>query len=596
MKGVVLLKNLKIAASTLTIMVVLLLSVSLGYALADAESQQEALFDIGFTEIRITSDLDPFTTDRDFWHRGTMTVNSTVEEFSFENVDVRLRGRGNSTWWFGEEKRPLRFRFDEPREMLDSSHAHRDWILLANHFDRSLLRNHTALFLAGLLDGMDYVPSNRMIHLYVNDVYMGVYQLTDERDIDPGRVPLTLNSDPTISEFFLELDGRLTYSPEDEGLSWVMVGRIPFDIRFPGGDLRSQAHAEYVQAYLTQVDMLIRNRNFAELLNLIDIQSFIDFYLVQEFMKNPDVGFSSVFMTIRGQDDSRRLYMGPIWDFDLAAGNFRNQAYGEWIMYGEYGYSPYGLTAATRNRWFRHLMRMPQFVELATARWNEIRHDQIDLTIRHIEEFAARHATDFERNFKRHQIMGTRVWEEPDSIVAITNFSGQVEFLVNWIEARANWLDEFFENALDNIPAVFAFHTDSKVLLNGENISFESYLISGYNFFRLRDLAYVLNSTDSRFSVEWDGLNNIIFLTRGEEYIPVGGEMGLGAGTDQIAVPTKARVFLDSEEVIFPAYEINGNNFIMLRDLMSLLDVSVIWDEPLNSIIIDTSLPYNFFE
>jgi len=227
-----------------------------------------------------------------------------------------------------------------------------------------------------------------------------------------------------------------------------------------------------------------------------------------------------------------------------------------------------------------------------TDRWSEIRHDQIDFTIRHVEELAARHAADFERNFERHQIMGTRVWEEPDNIVAMTSFSEQAAFLVNWLETRASWLDIHFENILDNLPFELATPSDATVLVNGENISFEAYFISGHNFFRLRDIAYVLNGTDSQFSVEWDGYNNMIFLTRGEEYVPVGGEMRLGAGVELNAAATTARIFLDFEELRFSAFEINGNNFIMLRDIMSALDISVIWDDSTNTIVIDTSLPY----
>jgi len=389
--------------------------------------------------------------EREEWHDGTLTLESEIEGFSFSDVAVRIRGRGNSTWWFGEEKRPLRLRFTPPRELLNSGTAHRDWILLANHFDRSLLRNHTALHLGSLLSGLDNTPRSNFIHLYVNGEYVGVYQLTDERNLDIGRTPLVLDPNPEISEYMLEMDGRLRYEPDEEWISWVRVNGYPYEIRFPDDDLSTDAHIAYVYDYLSRVSHAIRSGNFRAIENLIDIPSFVDFFLVQEFVKNPDVGWSSVFMTIRGQGEERRLVMGPLWDFDIGAGNSYYMAEGRWATEIEQGYSPYGLTAATRNYWFREAMQIPQLATIVAERWQEISGNEVYQTIRHIEEVASQFAADFERNFERHQIMGTRLWQEPQEIVDILTFEGQVEHLVDWLERRATWLDEHFSNVLREI-------------------------------------------------------------------------------------------------------------------------------------------------
>ena len=426
-------KSFSFVLKTLAVLLLLTLSFTIRVFAADQAN---------FSSIRITSAIDPFTAPRDYWHRAQITVESDIAGFSIQNVSVSLRGRGNTTWWFGPEKRPLRFRFDEPREMLGVGSAHRDWILLANHFDQSLLRNYTALYLGRLLDGLDNTPRSSFVHLYVNGQYMGVYQLTDERDLGVGRTDITLHQNPAISEFMLEWDGRMRYEPYQD-LDWVLTSTdIPFEIRFPTGAGTSYAHAAYVLDYLERVSYALRSRNFEDFENLVDVPSFVDFYLVQEFMKNPDVHWSSIFMTIRGQGDERRLVMGPLWDFDLAAGGT--------IMgsAAEFYHLPYGITAAQRNYWFRYAMRMPEFIVIANNRWNEIRHNEIYYTIRRIEEIQRQHASDFERNFERHEIMGTRVWAEVDEVVAITNHAGQVEYLVDWLWRRTAWLDRFFNPAV----------------------------------------------------------------------------------------------------------------------------------------------------
>jgi hypothetical protein len=134
--------------------------------------------------------------------------------------------------------------------------------------------------------------------------------------------------------------------------------------------------------------------------------------------------------------------------------------------------------------------------------------------------------------------------------------------------------------------------TASTVIVNGTATAFEAYLIGGNNFFKLRDLAYSLNGSSKQFSVGWDGAANAISLTSGEPYQTEGGEMAQGDGTAKTANPTTSRVFLDGRELSLTAYNIGGNNFFRLRDLMRELDIGVTWDAATSTIGIDTSIGY----
>ena len=90
--------------------------------------------------------------------------------------------------------------------------------------------------------------------------------------------------------------------------------------------------------------------------------------------------------------------------------------------------------------------------------------------------------------------------------------------------------------------------TSSSVLVNGTLTAFEAYNIGGNNFFKLRDLAYVLNSSEKQFAVGWNGAANAISLTSGAPYEIVGGEMVQGGEAAKTAVPTTSRIFLDGTE------------------------------------------------
>jgi len=414
-----------------------------------------------FPTIHITSELDPFVQERELWHDGTITLGG-AGIFDFDEVDARIRGRGNSTWWNGQDKRPLRFRFRQARPMISDYDA-RDWILLANQFDRSLLRNYTVLNLGAALSGLGFTPVPHHVHLYVNSEYMGVYLLTDERNVGTGRMQLQWNEDPAISDYFLELDARAHLTGIlDE--TYIDVNGLLYDLRWP--DDLSPQHVDYVRDYLAAVSHAIRTQSFDDILALIDLDSFVDFYIVQEFTKDVDARDLSTFMYITGTGHERRLFMGPIWDFDLAMGN---------SAYQPLGYGPEGLYVAVFNYWYRYLMSRPEFFSAVQTRWNEIRDVEIPQAIEHTLATAIRYQSEFERNFERHPaVMGRQQMPTPREILEIDYFMGHVNHLVNWLEARAAWMDDFFNDRLPDFDHMWALveyqesTTPISIAVNGE--------------------------------------------------------------------------------------------------------------------------------
>ena len=143
-----------------------------------------------------------------------------------------------------------------------------------------------------------------------------------------------------------------------------------------------------------------------------------------------------------------------------------------------------------------------------------------------------------------------------------------------------------------HVFALEATPTASTVLVNGQAMVFDAYNINGYNYFKLRDIAYSLNGTTRQLKVDWDDTKNVVTLATGFPYTPVGGEMqGTGAGIKN-AVPTTSKLIMSSVELQFTAYNIEGSNYLKLRDLASVLNFGVDWDEAGNMIVIDTNKNY----
>ena len=161
-----------------------------------------------------------------------------------------------------------------------------------------------------------------------------------------------------------------------------------------------------------------------------------------------------------------------------------------------------------------------------------------------------------------------------------------------WVDTKPVKLMDGVKLTCSATPALTAKPTSSTVLVNGNNVAFDAYSINSNNYFKLRDLAYVLSGTEKQFSVEWDGAKNAMTLTSGKPYAAIGGEMtGKGAG-DKTPAPTNSRIYLDGKEIKLTAYNIEGNNYFKLRDVGAAFGFGVDWDVARNTIMIDTSKGY----
>ena len=128
----------------------------------------------------------------------------------------------------------------------------------------------------------------------------------------------------------------------------------------------------------------------------------------------------------------------------------------------------------------------------------------------------------------------------------------------------------------------------SPVYVDGAEFDFEAYLIEDRNYFRIRDLAYALNGTPAQFNVEWDSETRSIVFTSGAQYTANGTEMAGRNDERKLPEPTTAGIVVDGIEVVFNAYNIEGNNFFALRDIADTFDFDVSWDAETRVIYIET--------
>ncbi len=139
-------------------------------------------------------------------------------------------------------------------------------------------------------------------------------------------------------------------------------------------------------------------------------------------------------------------------------------------------------------------------------------------------------------------------------------------------------------------PAAESEHTvrltDQALKVNGEAAAFEIYNIDGSNYFKLRDVACLLNGTGSQFSVEYDAASHGIVCNTGKAYVPVGGEAQPGADKSETAAVSTHSLTVDGKSVQLSAFNIGGNNFFKLRELGEALNFDVDYDAATRTMLI----------
>ena len=134
------------------------------------------------------------------------------------------------------------------------------------------------------------------------------------------------------------------------------------------------------------------------------------------------------------------------------------------------------------------------------------------------------------------------------------------------------------------------------VLVNGKSTTFDSYNINDYNYFKLRDIAYVLNGTAKQFAIDWDAANNAMTLKPGAAYVVNGDEMTSKGTATKSAVLSSQKVLVAgvalASQTPMEVYNIDGYNYFKLRDIGIILDIGIGWDNAKNTISIDSAKGY----
>lgn len=344
-----------------------------------------------------------------------LSCSVTIEnagEFCFDGLSAQVRGRGNTS--FEVDKKSYKIKLDKGADLFGNGKA-KDWTLISNHFDLSLIRNYLAYSVASKFSALESTTTTQFVDLYINDQFQGVYLLCEQVEAGKNRVDIT-ESVEVDTGYLIELDSRA------DGIGFFCEGKFHV-IKSPDTDdyYFTDEHKAFISDYLTRCMNAIKGGNYDEIEALIDTESFAQAYIVFETFKCVDVGYSSFYMY---KDVDGKLICGPVWDFDRSLGNVRDRD--EATRYDV-------LWAIVENPWFRNLMQVEEFRALVCERLDEYL-PTIRATLDGCYAYVESRPIAFNRNFERWDILGTWVWPNPDELLELESWQEQVDFTKDYLE------------------------------------------------------------------------------------------------------------------------------------------------------------------
>lgn len=359
--------------------------------------------------------------------------------YKYENITeetINIRGRGNSSWKL--QKKPYKIKFSSKTSLFGLEKA-KEWVLQANHIDRSLIRNTMAMNMASVLDNMSFIPHSYLVDVFVNGKYQGVYSLTEQIEVKDGRIEGEKDSTDVDTDYLIELGGEEektvfgTNIFHSELYSWI-------EIKNPDSDVLSYEQYQYINQYMNKVDESVINLDNYE--EYLDVDSLIDWFILNEFSYNVDGTFRrSDFML---KKKGGKLYMAAPWDYDYAFGNFSldSSDFSEWICLGNSQTDAYKGKYIKTN-WMDYLLKDEKFCKRLKKRWAEVGKKAYDKAMETIDYATQNAAMSADENFSKwSKCLGVKLQYESKKTLALKTYMEQLEYLRSYIENRYNWMDK----------------------------------------------------------------------------------------------------------------------------------------------------------
>lgn len=391
-----------------------------------------------------------------------------------------MKGRGNSTW--GMAKRPYNIKLESKSKLFGMEKA-KNWCLIANYEDKSLIRNQVTYGL-GAAVGMEESPDCKNADVYINGEYKGVYLVTEKVEIKKNRVDIydleeateEVNEGKDLSEFaqkgfggrfagFIENKQRWFDIPNDpEDITGGYLLELEVASRYPdeasgfvtkngqavvskSPEYASKSQIQYISSYFQEMEDALyskdgRNSKGKHFSEYIDLESFAKQYIIQEWTSNWDAGLTSNYFY---KDIGKKLVAGPIWDFDTALLNYAGRD-------GTDLTDPTNLHAAKRSLWYNSLIGSRSFKATPNIYALGMRHaDFVEETAKQMKEkfvpevkkLLESKCSEYVEAVENSAVMNAIRWNyysTTDGAKIMSRYKAEIEAIKSFIAERTQFL------------------------------------------------------------------------------------------------------------------------------------------------------------
>ena len=334
-----------------------------------------------------------------------------------------IRIRGNSSKDL--EKKSFQINFDKKEKILDMPAKAKKWGLLANHMDKSLIRNLVAFKISSLL-GQKYSPACKSIDLIIDGSFEGNYIICDKIEKGEGRVELdsmdeNSNEYPEITGgYLMEIDGFADQEP----YHFTSKKGVKVTIKYPDAN---KNQTDYIKSWFDDIEENIYNNKKVD---NIDLETFSQFFILNEFCADIDSVWSSYYITKQRNDE--KMHFGPAWDFDLSLDNdnrlYPTNSREKWIF-------NFGLSSGTFRQFISKLMSCEDTLNAVQQKWRDVTINDFtkEKVFNFIEEQIQYLDQSVKLNFKRWDVLNKILQYEA---VARGTYEEEIKHLKEFIEER----------------------------------------------------------------------------------------------------------------------------------------------------------------
>ena len=383
----------------------------------------------------------PVVSKDDYVNAYVSVRGAANEEDNITEVLTEIKGRGNSTW--GMDKKPYRLKFDKKIKFLGNAAKEKNWVLLANYADKTLMRNALAFETARNMFEFGFTPSVTFVDVVLNGENLGSYMLTDQVEVKSKRVPVTEQdetttiNDPEITGgYLIEVDGFA-----DSEISWFQTTKgMKVTIKYPKDDEINSDQSSYISNYTQQMENALFSSSYTNAetgwRKYIDEASMVDWYIACELFGNSDAWWSTYMYKERNDV----FKFGPLWDFDIAFNNDDRLGNATQKLMRTYAHDP--------KTWIARWWQDGGFIANVKARWAEVRKAGVkEFMINYINSTEEYLESSQQNNFQRWNILNKIVYRE---LAARGTYEAEVDFLRQYVNNRISYLDTQF-----SLPQMF---------------------------------------------------------------------------------------------------------------------------------------------